>query len=361
MFVTFLFSLFSSRELGCSKTGNKSDRRSRHSTLPYGILYNFFSTVSTFLGNQKIAGKSSHNIRVGLWAFLNEGGMCPVLLTEKTSVKDTGSWIQSAPVEELLQNNEQQQVLLETEVRRTLLQIPSRLQLVNAKGHKRPVQKLARWHQLKRISETCQGLDNWHHILCFASKWSWAHHLGTHMLMSYSTWVWRWMNEINRRMREYSLVSGRQVLKLKILWFIFCLWTLTDLRGSFAHSSLQTVQQICTTFPGTGTGTLPSCLQHTELCNIQSWFTHISGPADNFWVSSKCLKLAYKELLIYWRAFYQMKDHFQPAQNWPTQILSQKWQSVPLLCKKEMSRDLRKRPENTMIFFFWMDYLGDST
>lgn len=69
--------------------------------------------------------------------------MCTVLLTEKSSVKDTGSSIQSAPVEELLQNNEQQQEILEAEVSRTLLQIPSRLQLVNAKGYKRPVQKLA--------------------------------------------------------------------------------------------------------------------------------------------------------------------------------------------------------------------------
>lgn len=69
--------------------------------------------------------------------------MCPVLLTEKTSGEDKGSSIQNAPVEELLQNNEQQQVVLEAEVSRTLLQIPSRLQLVSAKGYKRPVQKLA--------------------------------------------------------------------------------------------------------------------------------------------------------------------------------------------------------------------------
>lgn len=103
-------------------------------------------------------------------------------------------------------------------------------------------------------------------------------------------------------MREHSLVSGRQVLKLKILCFIFCLWTSTDLRGSFARSSLQTVQRVCTTCPAKGTGTLPSCLQHTELCNVQSWFTHISGPADNFWVSWKSSKLGYKNHLIYWRA-----------------------------------------------------------
>lgn len=271
---------------------------------------------------------------------------------KKTSVKDTGSWIQSAPVEELLQNNEQQQVLLETEVRRTLLQIPSRLQLVNAKGHKRPVQKLAWWHQLKRISETCQGLDNWHHILCFASKWSWAHHLGTHILMSYSTWVWRWMNEINRRMREYSLVSGRQVLKLKILWFIFCLWTLTDLRGSFAHSSLQTVQQICTTFPGTGTGTLPSCLQHTELCNIQSWFTHISGPADNFWVSSKCLKLAYKELLIYWRASLPDEGPFSASTKLTNTDPVTKVTVCPIALQEgDVQRSEEKTREHHDIFF----------
>lgn len=188
--------------------------------------------------------------------------MCPVLLTERSFVKATGSSIQSAPVEELLQNNEQQQVVLEAEVSRTLLQIPSRLQLVNAKGYKRPVQKLAWWHQLKRISETCQGLDNWHHILCFASKWSWAHHLGTHNC-----------------------------------------------------SNLQTVLQICTTFPGTGTGTLPSCLQHTELCNIQSWFTRISGPADSFCVSWKSLKLAYKEHLIYWRASLPDEGPFSNSQH----------------------------------------------
>lgn len=53
------------------------------------------------------------------------------------------SSIQSAPVEELLQNNEQQQVVLEAEVSRTLLEKPNRLQLVSAKGYKRPVQKLA--------------------------------------------------------------------------------------------------------------------------------------------------------------------------------------------------------------------------
>lgn len=257
------------------------------------------------------------------------------------------SSIQSAPVEELLQNNEQQQVVLEAEVSRTLLEKPNRLQLVSAKGYKRPVQKLAWWHQLNRISEMCQGLDNWHHILCFASKWSWAHHLGTHILMFYSIWVWRWMNEINR-MSEH-LVSGRQVLKLKILCFISCLWTSTDLGGSFARSSLQTVQQVCTTLPATGTGSLPSCLQHTELCNVQSWFTHISGPADIFWVSWKSLKgflNLLKGFFTRWRTIFK-----QQTQNWPTWILSQKRQSVPFLCK-EMSRDLRKRPENTMIFFF---------
>lgn len=69
--------------------------------------------------------------------------MCPALLMEKTSGEDKGSSIQSAPVKELLQNNEQQQVVLEAEVSRTLLQIPNRLQLVSAKGYKRPVQKLA--------------------------------------------------------------------------------------------------------------------------------------------------------------------------------------------------------------------------
>lgn len=69
--------------------------------------------------------------------------MCPALLAEKTSGEDKGSSIQSAPVEELLQNKEQQQVVLEAEVSRTLLQIPNRLQLVSAKGYKRPVQKLA--------------------------------------------------------------------------------------------------------------------------------------------------------------------------------------------------------------------------
>lgn len=241
--------------------------------------------------------------------------MCPALLTEKTSGEDKGSSIQSAPVEELLQNNEQQQVVLEAEVSRTLLQIPNRLQLVSAKGYKRPVQKLAWWYRLKRISEMCQGLDNWHHFLCFASKWSWARHLGTHILMFYSTWVWRRMNEINSRMRGHSLVSGRQVLKLKILCFIFCLWTSTDLRGSFARSSLQTVQQVCTTFPATGTGTLPSCLQHTELCNIQSWFTHISGPADNFWVSWKSSKLGYKNHLIYWRASLPDEGQFSNSKH----------------------------------------------
>lgn len=117
--------------------------RRRHPGLPHGIIYNFLSIIPTFLGNQKIAGKSSHDIRVELWAFVNEDGVCPVLLTEKSSVKNTGSSIQSAPMEELLQNNEQQQVLLEAEVGRTLLQIASRLQLVNAKGYKRPVKKLA--------------------------------------------------------------------------------------------------------------------------------------------------------------------------------------------------------------------------
>lgn len=178
--------------LGGLKRGYKSIMRRRHPSLPHGILYNFLSIIPTFLGNQKIAGKSSHDIRVELWAFVNEDGMCPVLLTEKSSVKNTGSSIQSAPTEELLQNNEQQQVLLEAEVGRTLLQIASRLQLVNAKGYKRPVKKLAWWHQLKRISETCQGLNSWHHILGFASKSSWAHHLGTHTLMLCSTWVWRW-------------------------------------------------------------------------------------------------------------------------------------------------------------------------
>lgn len=58
VFFTFLFSLFSSGELGCLKREYKSDRRSRHSSLPYDILYNFFRTISTFPGNQKIAGKS---------------------------------------------------------------------------------------------------------------------------------------------------------------------------------------------------------------------------------------------------------------------------------------------------------------
>lgn len=133
----------SCRALGCLKRGYKSNRRSKHPSLPYGFLYNFFSTIFTSLGNQKTAGKSSHDIRVGLWAFVNEGGMCPALLAEKTSGEDKGSSIQSAPVEELLQNNEQQQVVLEAEVSRTLLQIPNRLQLVSAKGYKRPVQKLA--------------------------------------------------------------------------------------------------------------------------------------------------------------------------------------------------------------------------
>lgn len=117
--------VFSSRAHGCLKRGYKSNRRSRHPSLLYGILYNFFSTISTFLGNQKIAEKSSHNIRMGLWALVNEGGMCPVLLTEKCSVKDRGSSIQSAPVEELLQNNEQQEVVLEGEVSRTFCKHPA--------------------------------------------------------------------------------------------------------------------------------------------------------------------------------------------------------------------------------------------
>ena len=96
--------------------------------------------------------------------------MCLVLLTQKSSVKDRGSSIQSASLEELLQNNEQQQVFLEAEVSKTLSQIPNTLQLVNAKGYKRPVQKLAWCRQPKRISEMCQGLDSQHHILCIAPK-----------------------------------------------------------------------------------------------------------------------------------------------------------------------------------------------
>lgn len=46
--------------------------------------------------------------------------MCLVLHTRKSSVKDRGSSIQTAALEELLQNNQQQQALLVAEVSKTV-------------------------------------------------------------------------------------------------------------------------------------------------------------------------------------------------------------------------------------------------
>lgn len=87
------------------------------------------------MATRKLQGSPlSSGTGVGAWAFVIEGGMCLVLLTQNTYVKDRGSSIHSALLEELLQNNEQQQVVLEAEVSKTLLQMPNTLYLVNAKG-----------------------------------------------------------------------------------------------------------------------------------------------------------------------------------------------------------------------------------
>lgn len=87
------------------------------------------------MATRKLQGSPlSAGTGVGAWAFVIEGGMYLVLLTQNTYVKDRGSSIHSALLEELLQNNEQQQVVLEAEVSKTLLQMPNTLYLVNAKG-----------------------------------------------------------------------------------------------------------------------------------------------------------------------------------------------------------------------------------
>lgn len=125
----------------------------------------------------------SSGIRVGVWAFVDENGMCLVLHTQKSSVKDRGRSVESTPLEELLQNNEEQQVILEAKVRMAVLETPVTLQLVNANRCKRSVQKLAWWLQSKRISEACWGLHSQHHTLCIAPMWSSTYHLGTHILM----------------------------------------------------------------------------------------------------------------------------------------------------------------------------------
>lgn len=97
------------------------------------------------------------------------------------------------------------------------------------------------------------------------------------------------------------------------LYSPFELWLISE--GALHTPVCRTAQQICTRLPGTGMGTLPSCLQHTELCSIQSWFTHSSGPADNFWVSWKSLKLGYKEHLIYWRPSLRDEGLFSNSQQ----------------------------------------------
>lgn len=182
------------------------------------------------LATRKLQGSLlSSGTGVGAWAFVNEAGICLVLLTQKSCVKGKGSSIDSVLLEELLQNNEQQQVGLEAEVSKTLLQMPDTY-LVNAKGYKRSVQKLAWCCQSKRISETCRGLDRQHHIPALhpsdPGHTSWAH----------TAWCFRVYGCVSELMKwkgEWVNIPWFQTVmflscKYFVLYFTFKLWLISE-------------------------------------------------------------------------------------------------------------------------------------
>lgn len=170
--------------------------------------------------------------------------------------------------------------------------------------------------------------------------------LGTHTLMLYSTWVWRWRIKSMGEWGNTLWFQADRFLNWKSfgLYSAFELWLISE--GAL-HAPV--CRLFCRSVPWDRHGhfaQLPStywALQHlvmvySYLCPCRQFL----GFLKEFKAGIQRTFDLLKGFFTRWRTIFK-----QTTQNWPTQILSQKWQSIPLLHKKEMSRNLRKGPENT--------------